>query len=489
MTKNLFVKIGLFTFIFLLSLKVITDTDLGWHIRVGEYILKTLSVPKTDLFSFSQPDYPYVYHSWATELIIFASYKWLGLWGITLLYASIITLSVFYLYRTSVLINGKINYLLFLWVAPLAFAFAGGRTRAMGFLLLSILYLLFVKFQLKNSRAIWLAPLIFFLWANLHGSFILGFGVFAVLIATLRFFPKENQNRPKFKSLLIIFFFSLVSTLATPYFFGAWKQAVVMTLNSTLALRSTNLDWKSLVEPSGGGLIFATIVAVVIFMLFFGKSKISKIQKFLLLLFFILSLLTARFALPLLIFFVPIANQFLEDLKSRLNKQVLNSTSIKGFVSVLYLVLSLSVLINLIETNFANRSFNEYSYYLEKFSSARLLYPPWPYEANLFIQENLPDMRILAEANWGGYMIWLNPGQKVFYWGAMDNFIVNGRSFVFEYLNIINTKPNWEEKLNQYKIDAVFLPKEFPLVAVLNLREDWQKVYDRQDVVIFTKRN
>ena len=86
-------------------------------------------------------------------------------------------------------------------------------------------------------------------------------------------------------------------------------------------------------------------------------------------------------------------------------------------------------------------------------------------------------------------MIWLNPGQKVFYWGAMDNFIVNGRSFVFEYLNIINTKPNWEEKLNQYKIDAVFLPKEFPLVAVLNLREDWQKVYDRQDVVIFTKRN
>ena len=198
MTKNLLVKIGLFTFIFLLSLKVITDTDLGWHIRVGEYILKTLSVPKTDLFSFSQPDYPYVYHSWATELIIFASYKWLGLWGITLLYASIITLSVFYLYRTSVLINGKINYLLFLWVAPLAFAFAGGRTRAMGFLLLSILYLLFVKFQLKNSRAIWLAPLIFFLWANLHGSFILGFGVFAVLIATLRFFPKENQNRPKF---------------------------------------------------------------------------------------------------------------------------------------------------------------------------------------------------------------------------------------------------------------------------------------------------
>src|SRR3972149_2880677 len=489
MTKNLLVKIGLFTFIFLLSLKVITDTDLGWHIQVGEYILKTLSVPRTDLFSFSQPDYPYVYHSWATEVIIFVGYKWLGLWGVTIFYALVITLSVFFIYRTSILLSGKINYPLFLWSAPLAFIFAGGRTRAMGFLLLAVFYFLFTKFQLKNSRAIWLAPLLFFLWVNLHGSFILGIGVFAVLILTWRFFSKENQRTPKFKNLLIIFFLSLVSTLFNPYFFGAWKQAILMTLNSTLALRSVNLDWRSLVEPSSGGLIFATIVAVVIFLLFFGKSKVSKIQKFLLLLFFILSFLTARFVLPLFVFFVPVANQTLEDLKSRINKQVQSSISVKGFILVLYLVLLLTALSNFLETNVANRSLRQYSYFLEKFSLTRLLYSPWPYEANLFIKENLQEKRIFAEANWGSYMIWLNPSQKVFYWGAVDNFIVSGRSFVFEYQDIVNAKPNWEEKLNQYKIDVVFLPKEFPLVAVLNLKEDWQKVYDRQDTVIFTKRN
>ena len=487
MTKNSLVKIGLFTFIFFLSLKVVVDTDLGWHIQVGEYIVKTLSVPKADLFSFSQPDYPYVYHSWATEVLIFVSYKWLGLWGVTIFYALVITLSVFFIYRTSILLSGKVNYLLFLWSAPLAFIFAGGRTRAMGFLLLAAFYFLFTKFQLKNSRAIWLAPPLFFLWVNLHGSFILGIGVFAVLTLTLRFFSKDRSAN--FKTLLIIFFLSLVSTLLNPYFFGAWKQAVVMTLNSTLGLRSVNLDWRSLVEPSSGGLIFATIVAMVIFLLFFGKNKVSKIQKFLLLLFFILSLLTARFVLPLFVFFVPVANQTLEDLKSRINKQVQSSISVKGFILVLYLVLLLTALSNFLETNVANRSLRQYSYFLEKFSLTRLLYSPWPYEANLFIKENLQGGRIFAEANWGSYMIWLNPAQKVFYWGAMDNFIVNGRSFVFEYQDIVNAKPSWEEKLNQYKIDAVFLPKEFPLVAVLNLREDWQKVYDKEDAVIFTKRN
>src|SRR4030042_4000464 len=480
---NLFIKIALFIFIFLLSTKVITDTDLGWHILVGEHVAKTLSVPKTDLFSFSQPNYPYVYHSWATDVMIFTSYKCLGLWGVTIFYAVITTLSVFFLYRTSVLISGKVNYLFFLWVAPLAFTFAGGRTRAMGFLLMTILYFLFTKFQLKNSRAIWLAPLIFFLWANLHGSFILGIGVFAVLRITFRFFSKESEITSKFKSLLIIFFLSLVSTLANPYFFRAWKQAVVMTLNSTLALQSTNIDWGSLINPSGGGWFFAIIVAVVIFVLFFRKTKIARAQKFLLLLFFILSLLTARFAMALFAFFVPIANQLLWDITSRINKQVLNSITVKGFLAVLFVVLFLTAVGNLAETSLANRSFKEYSYYLEKFSANRILYPPWPYETNLFVKENLQDRRIFAEANWGSYMIWLNPAQKVFYWGAMDNFIINNRSFVFDYHDIKDAKPDWEEKINQYKIDAFFLPKEFPLVAVLNLRDDWEKIYDQNDVV------
>ena len=261
-----------------------------------------------------------------------------------------------------------------------------------------------------------------------------------------------------------------------------------MTLNSTLALQSTNIDWKSLIDPSTGGWIFATIVAVVIFILFFGKTKVSKAQKFLLLLFFILSLLTSRFAMALLVFFVPIANQLLWDITSRINKQVLNSITVKGFLAVLFVVLFLTALSNLAGIYSANRSFKDYSYYFEIFSENRHLYPPWPYEANIFIKENLPDRRILAEANWGSYMIWLNPAQKVFYWGAMDNFIVDNRSFVFEYNDIKNAKPNWEEKVNQYQIDTFFLPKSFPLVTVLNLRDDWENIYDQNDVVIFVKQ-
>ena len=43
--------------------RVVVDPDLGWHLRVGEFIWQTKTIPRKDLFSFSLPDYPYVYHS------------------------------------------------------------------------------------------------------------------------------------------------------------------------------------------------------------------------------------------------------------------------------------------------------------------------------------------------------------------------------------------------------------------------------------------
>ena len=60
-----------FVLVFLLSLHVIVDTDFGWHMRVGEYIVLEKRIPKADLFSFSVPDYPYVYHSWGAEVLIY----------------------------------------------------------------------------------------------------------------------------------------------------------------------------------------------------------------------------------------------------------------------------------------------------------------------------------------------------------------------------------------------------------------------------------
>ena len=51
---------------------LLTDSDTGWHIRTGEYILAKHAVPTHDLFSFTKPGAPWFAWEWLTD-------TWFGL--------------------------------------------------------------------------------------------------------------------------------------------------------------------------------------------------------------------------------------------------------------------------------------------------------------------------------------------------------------------------------------------------------------------------
>lgn len=73
----------------------VTDPDLGWHLRVGEEIFKTRTVPRTDHFSFTMAGTPWVDHEW----LINAGLWWLeahGLWWLAIrLFALIMSVPFF----------------------------------------------------------------------------------------------------------------------------------------------------------------------------------------------------------------------------------------------------------------------------------------------------------------------------------------------------------------------------------------------------------
>ena len=56
---------------------VLGDADTGWHIRTGEYILRSGTVPVRDLFSFSRPDQPWFAWEWLADV----AFAWLHAWG------------------------------------------------------------------------------------------------------------------------------------------------------------------------------------------------------------------------------------------------------------------------------------------------------------------------------------------------------------------------------------------------------------------------
>src|SRR5437867_12403616 len=54
-------------------------TDFWWHLKMGQVIATTRSIPRVDLFSFTATGHPFVVQNWLAELIFYWTYMLGGL--------------------------------------------------------------------------------------------------------------------------------------------------------------------------------------------------------------------------------------------------------------------------------------------------------------------------------------------------------------------------------------------------------------------------
>ncbi len=93
--------ISLFLFLsFSAGKDLLGDVDTGYHIRAGEYILDTLTIPRHDIFSYISPTLPWTSHEWLSEVIMAIVHRTFGLTGIVIFFSFIISFSYYLLYKT-----------------------------------------------------------------------------------------------------------------------------------------------------------------------------------------------------------------------------------------------------------------------------------------------------------------------------------------------------------------------------------------------------
>ncbi|HXC68710.1 MAG TPA: hypothetical protein VN644_01995, partial [Pyrinomonadaceae bacterium] len=86
---------------------------------------------------------------------------------------------------------------------------------------------------------------------------------------------------------------------------------------------------------------------------------------------------------------------------------------------------------------------------------------------------------------WGGYLIRRLHGEyPVYIDGRAD---VYGDKFMYEAFNTHDGRNGWEESLNKFSIRTVLIEPDVPLASLLRSDEQWQKVYEDQQAVIFTR--
>lgn len=216
-----------FVFSFLFRNDTSFDQDLGRHLKLGEIIFQTHEVPKTNLFSYTNPDFPFVNTHWLFEVMVYAVNITIGLQWMLILKVIFILLSVWLTIKTI----PKENRVLLL---PIGFIFLHVlrerlelRPEIFSFLFTALtLYILetFIsgqKYSDRNnfvqSKSILALPLIQLIWINTHIYFFIGLMLQAMFISHVLYQKlRFHLGGGKLKTVTIIFLLSVIISFINP---------------------------------------------------------------------------------------------------------------------------------------------------------------------------------------------------------------------------------------------------------------------------------
>lgn len=191
------------------------NPDLFWHLSAGRWIAENGSIPRADPFSFTRGGEPWVDFEWAFQLFVYGLHQAGGLWLLRLAKAALLLaawLPVDALLRR----RGSSGA-----GRALASAFWAAAVLPQSDLRPDLLSALLFAVLLSRLDADRLSPpfaLAFFaLWANLHPGFALGLALYAAkALALLR------ERRPPPRALALEAGAAALGTLLNPLGAGVW---------------------------------------------------------------------------------------------------------------------------------------------------------------------------------------------------------------------------------------------------------------------------
>jgi hypothetical protein len=468
-TRRLF-EIVLFLALFTLATRNITDGDFWWHLRTGEYILQTRTIPHQDIFSYTRAGQEWVTHEWLSQVFIATVFNIGGFGALILTFPAIIASAFFLAYRRSV---GNLYVSAFVTLlGALATAVVWDvRPQMIGLLMTSIFLWILDRYRRNEmTPAIWLLVPLMLLWVNLHGSFVLGL-VLAALYLVAGFVERLGVASPESKlsaralyHLALIIVLMLLVIPLNPN--GARMYAYPLeTLNDPI-MQSQISEWQSpdfhrIEFQPFTWLLLATFVASG-----FARRRPSFTQILLL----AVTLFEALRAVRLIPLFVLVAIPILsEAVPIGATTSALRQNTARLFN---WAVLGVLLLATVLYAGIVIQNQPE---------SERATYPKGAVD---FIQRENLNAPMFNLYEWGGYLIWrLYPGQRVFIDGRADVY----GPLIQDYLATYRAAPNWHTALDSYDVGLVLIPPSAPLAALLTADSRWRRIFQDNGAVIFIR--
>ena len=214
------------------------QNDTWWHLRVGQEMWTRRALMFTDEFSFTVYGAAWPNHEWLSQVLFYATYKLGGLPLLTFLAAVCVTVSLALSWR--LMAGSPLQRLLLTGLAMVSIAPAW-TIRPHIFTLM----LLPAVINLAVRRCYWPLPLLFLVWANLHGGVALGMVALAAMIAGQFYVSGFSRVKP----LLAATAGSFAATCITPLGGSFWLKIPQAVHNSRLNMI---MEWQtaSLSDPA-----------------------------------------------------------------------------------------------------------------------------------------------------------------------------------------------------------------------------------------------
>jgi len=466
--------------------------DFWWHLKAGEVIYTTGSIPRVDTFSFTAGGQDFLYQNWLSEIIYYLTYLIGGLPLLVLLHSVIITLSFGVVLWLGADTTGspRTASLCTLAGEVLAIRFTNARPQVFSMLFFAIFYHLLERYRTCRSPVPWILVPLMALWANMHGAFVLGMGLVVLVTGTelLKALLGAGGaiSRRQIAYLSLMMPLLLAASLLNPQGWRVYSH--VWDVQTDPVSQKLVIEWQSpsLRNPQDMTFFAAMFLGFVAFT-YSCKRDLTRLILFSA--FAALGLASLRGVIWFALILPPIlAGQLrgldLAPIRCALEqwpalRKSAPSASLQPILNLVVIGLLAGITVLLCPWVRPALPFPRVR--------SELVDPRIPQEAIEFIARERIEGRIFHPQEVGDYLIWrLHPQQRSFIDGRVHLY---GEGLCRDYVRILNGC-GWEALLDKYQVEWVLLLQDeeyAPLGRGLEETGRWELAYRDEQAVLYRR--
>ncbi len=503
-----------------LSVRLLGDAGIGWHIRAGQEILATHAIPRVDAFSSSMSGKPWFRWEWLYDLVVGGLERVTGLNGVVLITALMIAAVFGWTFR--LLVGRGTNIFVAVVLVMLAAAASMihffARPHVVSWLLTLAWFQVLdsserrafgaarpISGRIRTGPWLWFLPVLMLLWVNLHGGFLVAFvllGIYWLSTMWLGFTAASNKLEDilekrragkRARDFAWVTVLAAMATLVNPY--GFRLHAHLYRYLSNRFLMDHIDEFQS---PNFHGVAQKCFAILLLITLLTAAAKTRKLTMIegLVVLFAVCSGLYASRNIPVasLLLVLVVGPLLSAAMKRSVERSGASwrvrrvgtglaafsgrmgeiESSLRGH---LWAVVASVIIFGVVANGGKIRSTQLMNAH---FDSQR-----FPVAAVTFLEQSDVREPVLGPDYWGGYLIYRIYPQTLV--AVDDRHDLYGEEFLKSYLKLVNVEPGWEDLLTNYSIHRVLLPTGSAPANILAETAEWKMIYEDQVGVIFVR--